>query len=156
MVSKSFLLAQCVAIIFLGLALSGMAKAPPLVGGQAPPFDLKTTSGKVQRRLLGDAYSNGDYVEVLSEIEKLTQSQESITDENLTPLQQELKTFCDSVIETGSLGVNDNFFESGISSLTLAEIHQQIDDRYPGIVDVVDLFEYQTIIELAEFMQEKL
>ncbi len=116
----------------------------------------KTTSGKVQRRILGDAYSNGDYVEVLSEIEKLTQSQKTTTDENLTPLQQELKTLCDSAIETGSLGVNDNFFESGISSLTLAEIHQQIDDRYPGIVDVVDLFEYQTIIELAEFMQEKL
>ncbi|MCK5724272.1 MAG: non-ribosomal peptide synthetase, partial [Gammaproteobacteria bacterium] len=116
----------------------------------------KTTSGKVQRRILGDAYSNGDYVEVLSEIEKLTQSQKTTTDENLTPLQQELKTLCDSVIEAGSLGVNDNFFESGISSLTLAEIHQQIDDRYPGIVDVVDLFEYQTIIELAETMQEKL
>ncbi len=115
----------------------------------------KTTSGKVQRRILGDAYSNGDYVEVLSEIEKLTQSQKTTTDENLTPLQQELKTICDSVIEVGSLGVNDNFFESGISSLTLAEIHQQIDDRYPGQVDVVDLFEYQTIIELAEFMQEK-
>lgn len=116
----------------------------------------KTTSGKVQRRILGDAYSNGDYIEVLSEIEKLTQSQKTTTDENLTPLQQELKMICDSVIEAGSLGVNDNFFESGISSLTLAEIHQQIDDRYPGQVDVVDLFEYQTIIELAEFMQEKL
>jgi len=116
----------------------------------------KTTSGKVQRRILGDAYSNGDYVEVSSEIEKLTQPQKTTIDENLTPLQQELKTICDSVIETGSLGVNDNFFESGISSLTLAEIHQQIDDRYPSKVDVVDLFEYQTIIELAEFMQEKL
>ena len=115
----------------------------------------KTTSGKVQRRILGDAYANGDYAEVLQEIKQLTQPKES-TDENLTPLQQELKSICDSVIEDSTLGVNDNFFESGISSLTLAEIHQQIDDRYPDKVDVVDLFEYQTIVELAEFMQAKL
>ena len=116
----------------------------------------KTTSGKVQRRLLGDAYANADYADILNEINLLKQSQETVVDEKLTPLQQELKTICDSVIENSTLGVNDNFFESGISSLTLAEIHQQIDDRYPDKVDVVDLFEYQTIIELAEFMQEKL
>ncbi len=116
----------------------------------------KTTSGKVQRRILGDAYAEGEYTEVLSEINKLNQPEESTSDESLTPLQQELKTICDDVIEDSTLGVNDNFFESGISSLTLAEIHQQIDDRYPDKVDVVDLFEYQTIIELAKFMQEKL
>ncbi|MCW8900046.1 MAG: non-ribosomal peptide synthetase [Gammaproteobacteria bacterium] len=115
----------------------------------------KTTSGKVQRRILGDAYAEGEYAEVLSEIEKLSQPAESTAEESLTPLQQELKMICDDVIEGSTLGVNDNFFESGISSLTLAEIHQQIDDRYPGKVDVVDLFEYQTIIELAEFMQDK-
>ena len=115
----------------------------------------KTTSGKVQRRILGDAYASGDYAEVLQEIKQLTLPKES-TSENLTPLQQELKTICDSVIEDSTLGVNDNFFESGISSLTLAEIHQQIDDRYPDKVDVVDLFEYQTIVELADFMQAKL
>jgi len=116
----------------------------------------KTTSGKVQRRILGDAYAEGEYTEVLAEIKHLSQPKKSSTDESLTPLQQELKDICDDVIEDSTLGVNDNFFESGISSLTLAEIHQQIDDRYPDIVDVVDLFEYQTIIELEKFMQEKL
>ncbi len=116
----------------------------------------KTTSGKVQRRILGNAYAEGEYTEVLNEIKNLSQPKESSADESLTPLQQELKSICDDVIEDSTLGVNDNFFDSGISSLTLAEIHQQIDDRYPDIVDVVDLFEYQTIIELEKFMQEKL
>lgn len=115
----------------------------------------KTTSGKVQRRMLGDAYAEGEYAEVLTEIEKINQPLESTTNELLTPLQQELKSICDDVIEGSTLGVNDNFFESGISSLTLAEIHQQIDDRYPGKVDVVDLFEYQTIVELSDFLQDK-
>lgn len=116
----------------------------------------KTTSGKVQRRILGDAYANGDYADVLAEINKLKQPQQASSDENLSPLEQELKSICDDVIEESTLGVNDNFFESGISSLTLAEIHQQIDDRYPDKVDVVDLFEYQTITDLANFMQDKL
>ena len=116
----------------------------------------KTTSGKVQRRMLGDAFANGEYSEVLKEIESLSQPQTKESDLDLTPLQQELKDICDNVLEHSNLGVNDNFFESGISSLMLAEIHQQIDDRYPGLVDVVDLFEYQTIVELDKFMQEKL
>ena len=116
----------------------------------------KTTSGKFQRRILSDAFENGEYDTVLKEIESLTQPQETTSDESLSPLQLELKEICNSVIEDHSLDVNDNFFESGISSLVLAEIHQQIDDRYPDIVDVVDLFEYQTIIELEKFMQEKL
>ena len=116
----------------------------------------KTTSGKVQRRILGDAYANGDYKDVISDIEKLSQPQQDIKEQELTPLEQELKLICDSVIENSTLGINDNFFEAGISSLTLAEIHQQIDDRYPDKVDVVDLFEYQTIISLAEFIQSKI
>lgn len=118
----------------------------------------KTTSGKVQRRILGDAYANGEYADVLDEIRSLISPEENSheSEEELTPLQKELKEICDSVIEGRTLGVNDNFFESGISSLTLAEIHQLIDDRYPGKVDVVDLFEYQTITELEKFMQEKL
>ena len=116
----------------------------------------KTTSGKVQRRILGDAYAEGEYTEVLNEINALNKPKAVSSDESLSPLQQELKSICDDVIEDSTLGVNDNFFESGISSLTLAEIHQQIDDRYPGVVDVVDLFEYQTIVELEKFMQEKL
>lgn len=116
----------------------------------------KTTSGKFQRRILADAFENGEYDEALSEIKSLSQPHEITSDENLTALQRELKIICNSIIEGHSMDVNDNFFESGISSLMLAEIHQQIDDRYPDKVDVVDLFEYQTITELAEFMQDKI
>jgi acyl-CoA synthetase (AMP-forming)/AMP-acid ligase II len=113
----------------------------------------KTTSGKFQRRLLADEFEKGVYNDVLKELKSVQQPQTTIAYENLSPLQQELKDICNRVIEGRSIDVNDNFFESGISSLMLAEIHQQIDDRYPGKVDIVDLFEYQTIMELDEFMQ---
>lgn len=116
----------------------------------------KTTSGKVQRRILGSAYANGEYADVLKEIESLSVVKTATADENLTPLQQELKDICNSILDDQVINVNDNFFEAGISSLMLAEIHQQIDDHYPDKVDVTDLFEYQTISDLAEFMQQKI
>lgn len=116
----------------------------------------KTTSGKFQRRILADDFEKGEYNDALKEIESLTQPHTITSDETLSPLEKELKEICNSVIEEHNLDVNDNFFESGISSLVLAEIHQQIDDRYPDKVDVVDLFEYQTIVDLAKFLQEKL
>lgn len=116
----------------------------------------KTTSGKVQRRILGDAYANGEYADVLKEIESLTAVKTATTEETLTPLQQELKDICDNVLDGQVLNLRDNFFEAGISSLMLAEIHQQIDDRYPDKVDVTDLFEYQTIADLTAFLQTKL
>ena len=49
-----------------------------------------------------------------------------------------------------------NLFDAGNSSLALAEIHQCIDDRWPGIVDVVDLFDHQTLAEVAVFLEGKL
>ena len=44
--NKVFLFSRCILIGFLGLFLSGMAKAPPLVGGPAPQFELKTMTGQ--------------------------------------------------------------------------------------------------------------
>ena len=117
----------------------------------------KTTSGKVQRRLLADDYLNGDYNDVLKEISVVQSAgNDSVDEGDLTPLQQELKTIFKAVVTDKSLGLNDNFFDVGISSLALAEIHQRIDDAYPSVLDVVDLFEYQTIAEVAGFMEGKL
>ncbi len=117
----------------------------------------KTTSGKVQRRLLADDYVNGEYDEVLKDIRALHEAAIEADDEgDLTPLQKELKTIFTAVVTDKPIGLHENFFDIGISSLALAEVHQRIDDAYPGVVDVVDLFEYQTITEVATFMEGKL
>ena len=43
---KSLFISRCILIVFLCLFLSGMAKAPPLVGGPAPQFELETVAGQ--------------------------------------------------------------------------------------------------------------
>lgn len=114
----------------------------------------KTTSGKIQRRAMGAAYLGGEYDDVLAEL--LSLAKVNVPDSGSgTNMEQQLKSIFDTVLEDKPIGLKDNFFELGISSLTLAEIHQRIDDQFPGAVDITDLFDYQTISEVASFMQRK-
>ncbi len=116
----------------------------------------KTTSGKLQRGILGEAYLNGEYDKVNQEIDKLLIETQVQSTGGLTKTEQQIKNVCDKVVIDKSIGLQDNFFETGISSLTLTEIHQGVDEVYPGLVDVTDMFEYQSITDLANFIDEKM
>jgi acyl-CoA synthetase (AMP-forming)/AMP-acid ligase II len=115
----------------------------------------KTTSGKLQRRLLGDAYLNGEYNEVIAQIEAGLEAAHTEDTGDLSQTEFRIKSIFNAAVKDKPLNVHDNFFETGISSLTLTEIHQQIDELWPGIVDVTDMFEHQTITELATFIDSK-
>ena len=69
--------------------------------------------------------------------------------------ERKVKDICDEVLKEKKIHRDDNFFEVGISSLALAEIHMRIDDVYPDIVDVTDLFDHQTIAQVAAFIDSK-
>ena len=116
----------------------------------------KTTSGKFQRRILGEAFKNGEYDQALQQLALLDKDRLIVEDNDATPLQKELIELCNSALQDRKLGLHDNFFEIGISSLMLAELHQRIDEVYPDKIDIVDLFEYQTIYELSAFLESKL
>jgi len=116
----------------------------------------KTTSGKVQRHLLADAYLQGEYKEEITQLQVLHDQLQQQVDGDLSGMQAELKAIVDKVVSDKNLGIHENFFDAGISSLALAEIHQRIDDKWPGQVDVVDLFDYQTIADVAVFLENKL
>jgi len=115
----------------------------------------KTTSGKLQRRLLGDAYLAGEFSPALTELDQVLAIDHAQHHAGLSATEQKLKTIFDKNVQDKPLSAQDNFFEVGISSLTLTEIHQTIDDTYPGVVDITDMFEYQTLRELAGFIDSK-
>ena len=115
----------------------------------------KTTSGKVQRRLLADDYLAGEFDGVIQSIAKIDTAEQNTESETLTPLQQQILDMCNDVVEDNNIRAADNFFEVGISSLTLAEIHAKIDEVYPDLIDVVDLFEFQTVLEVSKLIEEK-
>jgi aryl carrier-like protein len=72
-----------------------------------------------------------------------------------TDIERQIKDICDTALER-NIGVDDNLFEIGASSLKLIEIHEQIDRVYPGLVDLTELFDFPTISELSRHLEGKL
>jgi acyl-CoA synthetase (AMP-forming)/AMP-acid ligase II/acyl carrier protein len=112
----------------------------------------KTTSGKVQRSLLAEAYLDGEFAAVQSELAALSGDTSDSEDET-DPLVAELLATCHEFVRDRKIGPDDNLFETGVSSLTLTEIMLAIDQKYPGKVDITDLFDHPTIRQIATFMR---
>ncbi|MEL7187587.1 MAG: non-ribosomal peptide synthetase [Pseudomonadota bacterium] len=110
----------------------------------------KTTSGKVQRAKLLQAYFDGEFSEVVGELQP-AEAAEVSADED--PLVAELEQICREFSKDRTIGPDDNLFEVGVSSLTLTEIVLAIDEKYPGKLDISDLFDYPTLREIAAFLR---
>ena len=117
----------------------------------------KTTSGKIQRHLLEEDYVNGVYAAELGELASLRAQLEAAggAKATSTDIERQIKDICDAALER-NIDVNDNLFEIGASSLKLIEIHEKIDQVYPGLVDLTELFDFPTIAELSRHLEGKL
>ncbi|MCG6869834.1 MAG: non-ribosomal peptide synthetase [Gammaproteobacteria bacterium] len=116
----------------------------------------KTTSGKIQRHLLIDAYRNGDFDEVLARLEALSLVPRAGYEQDLSGIEAQLKAICDEVLEGREVAIEDNLFDIGTSSLELARIHEGIDVAFPETVDVTDLFDHPSIASLSTLLEERL
>ncbi len=116
----------------------------------------KTTSGKIQRHALERSYEDGEFSEDLAALAALKAARRGPVSASRTDIEERLRTICDAALEGKRIGVEDNLFEIGASSLKLIEIHEQIDREYPGAVDLTELFDFPTIAELAAHLESKL
>ena len=116
----------------------------------------KTTSGKIQRHRLEEAYADGEFDAELAELAALREAARGPEPGTLSRIEEKLKGICDVALAGKRIGIHDNLFEIGASSLKLIEIHEQIDREYPGQVDLTELFDFPTIAELARHLQGKL
>jgi acyl-CoA synthetase (AMP-forming)/AMP-acid ligase II/acyl carrier protein len=110
----------------------------------------KTTSGKVQRVHLLNAYLDGEYDDVIAQ---MAPPGDAVEDLDEDPLVAELETICREFSKDRKIGPDDNLFEVGVSSLTLTEIVLAIEEKHPGKLDISDLFDYPTLRDIAEFMR---
>lgn len=117
----------------------------------------KTTSGKVQRFLLVDALEQGEYEALVQQSAVADDAAESAPEQIAedADITSRLLAICNAQVEDMSVAAEDNLFELGISSLTLAQIHAAIEDTWPDQVDITDLFDYPTVAELARFLEER-
>lgn len=112
----------------------------------------KTTSGKIQRAQLAENFLDGEYDQFLAELAELA-ARELSSGAGEDPLVQELERICREFSRDRRIGPDDNLFEVGVSSLTLTEIVLAIDEKYPGKLDISDLFDHPTIREIAAFLR---
>ena len=111
----------------------------------------KTTSGKVQRAKLLNAYLDGEFDNALAELEPGPDADVEVVDDD--PIVAELLAICRDVSKDRQIGADDNLFEVGVSSLTLTELVLAVDEKYPGKLDISDLFDYPTLREIAAFLK---
>jgi acyl carrier protein len=116
----------------------------------------KTTSGKIQRHLLEQAYIEGEFSAELAQLAALRAALRGPASASRSDIEEQIRNICDAALEGKKLDVHDNLFEVGASSLKLIEIHEQIDQQFPGQIDLTELFDYPTIAELAAHLEGKL
>ncbi|MGH8551516.1 MAG: non-ribosomal peptide synthetase [Methylococcales bacterium] len=113
----------------------------------------KTTSGKIQRYLLAEQFLSGEFDSLVEDLEGLMAPCDLKLTVAAVGIQEILLQICRSVIDDHAIGIDDNLFELGTSSLKLAQIHEQIDECFPGRIDVSDLFEYPSVGALSAFLE---
>jgi acyl-CoA synthetase (AMP-forming)/AMP-acid ligase II/aryl carrier-like protein len=115
----------------------------------------KTTSGKVQRHLLEKSYSDGEFDADIAALAAL-RSAHAGSHVSGSELEARLQTIAETALPGKRIDVTDNLFEIGASSLKLIEIHENIDRDYPGLIDLTELFDHPTIVDLAKHLERKL
>jgi amino acid adenylation domain-containing protein len=56
------------------------------------------------------------------------------------------------VLGFDEFNINDNFFEIGGDSILITKVHSRIEERYPGKIQLGDLFSYTTISKISQFI----
>lgn len=72
-----------------------------------------------------------------------------------TSIQKQIVLVWSELLKIEKIGINDNFFDLGGTSLLLIQLQQKIEAIYPGQVTTVDLFAYPTVARLASFIESK-
>jgi len=116
----------------------------------------KTTSGKLQRTALAESYVNGEFATEIQEFDLAWAAAHGHGRAAAGDIEQTLKAIVDDLLPGKAVDVDDNLFDVGASSLALIQIHERIDETWPGRVDLTELFDFPTISQLAKHIGSKL
>jgi acyl-CoA synthetase (AMP-forming)/AMP-acid ligase II/acyl carrier protein len=116
----------------------------------------KTTSGKLQRNALAEAYEQGEFDADIEAFDRELAAQHGPGRVAAGQVERQLKAIVDDALPGKHVDVDDNLFDIGASSLTLIQIHEKIDELFPGQIDLTELFDHPTIAQLAAHLETKL
>jgi acyl-CoA synthetase (AMP-forming)/AMP-acid ligase II len=114
----------------------------------------KTSSGKLQRYALAEAFEQGEFDGPLAELAGLLSADAAEPSDGPTgtPTARRLQAICAAFVSGHPLSPQTNLLEINLNSLNLARIHEAIDRDFPQRIEVTDLFDYPTLEQLADFL----
>lgn len=114
----------------------------------------KTSSGKLQRYALAEAFEQGEFDGPLTELAALLSANaaELPEEQDGSATARRLQDICAAFIQDRKVTPQTNLLEINLNSLNLARIHEAIDREFPQRIEVTDLFEYPTLEQLADFL----
>jgi acyl-CoA synthetase (AMP-forming)/AMP-acid ligase II/acyl carrier protein len=115
----------------------------------------KTTSGKLQRTALAQAYEAGEFDAEVAEFDRLWEQGHGHGRAAKGRIERQLKAIVDDAMPGKHVDIDDNLFDVGASSLTLLQVHEKIEELYPNTVDLTELFDFPTISMLAKHLERK-
>lgn len=116
----------------------------------------KTTSGKLQRYALAQAFEQGEFDAAVAELAPLLAAADPPADEpGGTSTIARLKELCAPFVPDRTLTAQTSLLEINLSSLALARIHEAIDREFPRCVDVADLLDHPTLEALGAFLDAR-
>jgi ubiquinone/menaquinone biosynthesis C-methylase UbiE/acyl carrier protein len=74
-------------------------------------------------------------------------------DEPRTVTEKKVAEVWQTILEREQIGINENFFEAGGSSIHAPEIVELLEEKFNAQLSVVDLFDYPTIALLAKYFE---
>ena len=113
----------------------------------------KTTSGKLQRFALANAYASGEFTGVLAELAAL--GVRDVAPPSASDVERSLLAICQALLPARRLTADDNLFEIGTSSLALAQIYERVDAQWPGRLEVTDFFDYPSVRAMAGYLEQR-
>ena len=107
--------------------------------GQAHP---ENDQRQAARSALAKAFEDGEFAAELAEFDAAWATVHGHGRAAKGRIEAQLKAIVDDAMPGKHVDVDDNLFDVGASSLTLIQIHEKIDEAYPGAVDLTELFDY--------------
>ncbi len=76
-------------------------------------------------------------------------------DENLTPTENQVAQIWKAVLEVDEIGILDTFSELGGDSIMANYLYKKLEQEFPGLLDITDVFSYPTIKQMAQIIDGK-
>lgn len=114
----------------------------------------KTAIGKLQRRQLAESLAAGAFASEIAQAEAELAAADA-AEATVVPQSQrqaQVAAIWRETLGRAVVGLDQNVFELGASSLLLAQLHARIEQAFERTISIVDMFKYPTVRTLAEFL----